>query len=108
MIRLKMSRANRRVILACLAVITGVTLTGPAWKETSMPASLGNSAITASRAVDALLNDGGPDSTALAGHKSDGSALVAAAAGADDQQFYQLGELLVRGGLSSTIINLSR
>jgi hypothetical protein len=58
--------------------------------------------------LEALLNDGGPDSAAPARHKSDGSALVAAAAGVDDHQFYQLGELLVRDGLSSTIINLSR
>ena len=67
---------------------------------------------TASGAVDseleALLNDGGPDSTTPARHKSNSSALVAAAAGTDNQQFYQLGELLVRDGLSNTIINLSR
>jgi len=113
MVKLKMPRARRRVILACLAVIVGVTASaGPAWKESSVSASPGQPAITASGVVDArlkaLLNDGGPDSAAPARHKSDSSALVAAAAGADDKQFYQLGELLVRDGLSRTIINLSR
>ena len=54
------------------------------------------------------MNDGVADSTAPAGHTSVSSALVGAAAGADDQQFYQLGELLVRDGLSHAIINLSR
>ena len=72
----------------------------------------GKPAITASGAVDseleALLNDGGPNSATSARHKSNSSALVAAAAGADNQQFYRLGELLVRDGLSDTIINLSR
>ena len=113
MVKLKMPRARRRVILACLAVFVGVTASaGPAWKESSVSASPGQPAITASGVVDArlkaLLNDGGPDSAAPARHKSDSSALVAAAAGADDRQFYQLGELLVRDGLSSSIINLSR
>ena len=113
MVKLKMPRARRRVTLACLAVIVGVTASaGPAWKESSVSASPGQPAITASGVVDAglkaLLNDGGPDSAAPARHKSDSSALVAAAAGADDKQFYQLGELLVRDGLSRTIINLSR
>ena len=54
------------------------------------------------------MNDGGPSSATAARHKSNSSALVAAAAGADNQQFYRLGELLVRDGLSDTIINLSR
>ena len=78
-----------------------------------MSASPAKPAAKPSRAVDprllqALLNDGVADSTAPAGHKSGSPALVAAAAGADDQRFYQLGELLVRDGLSSAIINLSR
>jgi Glycosyl hydrolase family 26 len=60
------------------------------------------------RALQALLNDGGSNSAASAGHTSSSPALVAAAAGADNQRFYRLGELLVRDGLSTTIINLSR
>jgi hypothetical protein len=111
-IQVKMPRARRRVILPCLAVIAGVTLTGPAWKEVPVSASSGELAITASGAavtgLETLLNGGGADSAAPARHTSDSPALVAAAAGADDQQFYQLGKLLVRDGLSSTIINLSR
>lgn len=102
-----------RVILTCLAVIAGVTvLADPAGKESPVPAGSGKQSITASDAVDsemeALLNDGRPNSATPARHKSNSSALVAAAAGADNQQFYRLGELLVRDGLSGTIINLSR
>jgi len=113
MIKLKMPNAKWRVILTCLAVIAGITvLTEPAWKESPVPAGSSKPAITASGAVDseleALLNDGGPNSATSARHKSYSSALVAAAAGADNQQFYRLGELLVRDGLSGTIINLSR
>jgi hypothetical protein len=113
MIKLKMPRGTWPVILTCLAVIVGITaLTEPTWKESPVSTSPGKPAITASGAVEAemeaLLNDGGPNSTTSARHKSNSSALVAAAAGADDRQFYQLGELLVRDGLSNTIINLSR
>jgi len=113
MIKLKMPKAKWRVILICLAVIVGITvLTEPAWKESSVPTSPGKPDIMASGAVDseleALLNDGGPNSATPARHTSNSSALVAAAAGADNQQFYRLGELLVRDGLSDTIINLSR
>jgi hypothetical protein len=69
-------------------------------------------AITAADSVDsklkALLNDGWPAEGTRGYFKSTSAALVAAAAGADNQQFYQLGELLVADGLSDTIINLSR
>jgi hypothetical protein len=113
MIKQKMPRTKRRVVLTCLAVIVGITaFTGPTWKGSSVSASSSKPAITASGAADseleALSNDGGPNSTTSARHKSPSSALVAAAAGADNQQFYQLGELLVHDGLSNTIINLSR
>ena len=113
MIKLKIPKAKWRVILTCLAVIAGITvLAEPTSKESSAPASSGEPAIMASGAVDselaALLNDGGPNSGTPARHNSTSSALVAAAAGADNQQFYRLGELLVRDGLSDTIINLSR
>jgi hypothetical protein len=113
MIKLKMPEAKWRIILTCLAVIVGITaLTEATWKESSVSASSGRSAITASGAADsgleALLNDGGPSSATPARHKSSSPALVAAAAGADNQQFYRLGELLVRDGLAGTIINLSR
>jgi hypothetical protein len=117
--KLKTPKAKLRVIRACLAAIAGIAvLTGPAWSESPAPGGLGKPAgldkpaITAFGAVDsgpeALLNDGGPSSATAARHKSNSPALVAAAAGADNQQFYRLGELLVRDGLSDTIINLSR
>jgi hypothetical protein len=68
--------------------------------------------ITASGVVDsaleALLSDGRPGNATSGYYKSSSAALVAAAAGTDNRQFYQLGELLVRDGLSDTIINLSR
>ena len=109
MIKLKMPKEKWRVILTFLAGIVGITaLTiGSVVSDSSS-----KPAIAASGAVDselkALLNDGGPSSATSARHRSNSSALVAAAAGADNQQFYQLGELLVRDGLSNTIINLSR
>jgi hypothetical protein len=113
MIKLNMPKAKWLIILTCLAVIVGITaLTEATRKGSSAPTGSNKPAIAASRAVDselaALLNDGGPSSATPARHKSNSSALVAAAAGADNQQFYQLGELLVRDGLSNTIINLSR
>jgi hypothetical protein len=112
-ITLKMPSAKWRVILTCLVIIAGIiVLTGPAWKESPGPAGKGKPAIRASGVVDselaALLNAGQPNSATSARHKSNSPALVAAAAGADNQQFYRLGELLVRDGLSGTIINLSR
>jgi hypothetical protein len=113
MIKLNMPKARWLIILTCLAVIAGITaLTEAPWKESSVPTGSSKPAITASGAVDselaALLNDGGSSSATPARHKSNSSALVAAAAGTYNQQFYQLGELLVRDGLSNTIINLSR
>ena len=63
MIKLKMPKAKWRVILTCLAVIVGITaLTEPTWKESSVPASPGKPAITASGAVP-----GKPAITASAG-----------------------------------------
>ena len=113
MIKLKMPKAKWRVILACLAVIVGITaLTEPVWNESSAPTSTAKPSIMASGAanseLEALLNDGRPNSATPARHGSGSAALVAAAAGADNQQFYQLGKLLVRDGFSNGIINLSR
>ena len=113
MIKLKMPKAKWRVILACLAVIVGITaLTEPVWNESSAPTSTAKPSIMASGAanseLEALLNDGRPNSATPARHGSGSAALVAAAAGADNQQFYQLGKLLVRDGFSNAIISLSR
>jgi hypothetical protein len=69
-------------------------------------------AITASgvvnSALEALLVDGGPGNATSGYYTSTSAALAAAAAGTDNRQFYRLGELLVRDGLSDAIINLSR
>lgn len=112
-IKLKAPGARWRVILTCLAVIAGLAvLTEPAWNESPVRAGSGQPAVRASGAADsalrALLNAGEPDSAAPARHMSNSPALIAAAAGAYNRQFYRLGELLVRDGLSGTIINLSR
>jgi hypothetical protein len=88
-------------------------IVGPAtWADLLKTPPPGRQVITASGVVDsgleALLNDGGPDVTTSGYYKSSSAALTAAAAGTDKRRFYQLGELLVRDGLSDAIINLSR
>ncbi len=88
-------------------------IVGPAtWADLLKTPPASPPAITVSGVVDsglaALLNDGGPDDTTSGYYESSSAALAAAAAGTDNQRFYQLGELLVRDGLSNTIINLSR
>ena len=119
MIRLKVRKTKWRVVLAWLAIIVGITaLTGSTWKESSVPTSPGKPHIAASPditapdpvdpALEALLNEGMPDSATASLHNSPSTALVAAAAGADNRRFYRLGELLVRDGFANTIINLSR
>lgn len=90
------------IVLVVIAGALGIT------------ASLGNSSPTTSRlAVNAaaemetLLNEGNGDTTA--GYfEAPSSALVAAAAGDYNSKFYDLGELLVKDGLGSTIIELGR
>jgi Glycosyl hydrolase family 26 len=111
-IKLKMPKMKWRVVLICLAVIVGITaLTMLRWKGSASTRPT-EPAITASGAVDseleALLNNGSLNDTRSDYYMSTSSAMAAAAAGADNQQFYQLGELLVRDGLANTIINLSR
>jgi hypothetical protein len=113
MIKLKMPKAKWRAVLACLAVVVGITaLTMPTWIGSTASSSPSKPDIKASGAVgsdlEALLNDGGPGDTSSDYYKSTSSALVAAAAGADNQQFYQLGKLLVQDGFANAIINLSR
>ena len=100
------------VLLTCLAVLVGITAFAiPRWSRWGASASP-NVSVSAPGTVDprlqALLNDGGPNYTGHDYFKETSSTLAAAAAGADNQQFYRLGELLVRDGLSDTIINLSR
>ena len=101
------------VVLTCLAVIAGITvLTEPAWKGAPASAGPNKPAVRAAGAanseLETLLNAGEPNSATPARHTSTNPALIAAAAGAYNQKFYRLGELLVRDGLSGAIINLSR
>jgi peptidoglycan hydrolase-like protein with peptidoglycan-binding domain len=88
-------------------------IVGPAtWADLLGNPPSGSQVITVSGVVDsgleALLDDGGPGATTSGYYKPSSAALTAAAAGTDNRRFYQLGELLVRDGLSNTIINLSR
>jgi len=93
------------VVLVALAAALGIT------------ASLGNSSTTTSKPpvtatadsadVQALLGDG-RDTTADGYFRTTSSTLVAAAAGAYNSRFYDLGELLVKDGLSHTILDLGR
>ena len=57
--------------------------------------------------VKALLSDG-RDTTAEDYYRTTSPALVAAAAGAYNSRFYDLGTLLVKDGLSHTILDLGR
>ncbi len=117
MTKLRLSKQKWVIVLFCLVFILGViVVTKPPWIGSwvhlvgTAPAK--PPAITGSGAVDSeletLLTDGGPNTSASGYYESSSSALVAAAAGADNQRFYQLGELLVQDGLANTIINLSR
>ena len=97
------------VILTCLAVIAGITvLTERAWKQSPASARSSKPAVTVDSELKALLNAGMPNSATPARHTTNSPALIAAAAGAYNQEFYRLGELLVRDGFSGAIINLSR
>src|SRR5580698_9294472 len=117
MTKLRLSKQKWVIVLFGLVFILGIiVVTKPPWIGSwvhlvgTAPAK--PPAITGSGAVDseleALLTDGGPNTSASGYYEPSSSALVAAAAGADNQQFYQLGELLVQDGLANTIINLSR
>jgi hypothetical protein len=65
------------------------------------------SAAEAAAEVKTLLNDG-PGETSKKYFTRTSSTLVAAAAGAYNSKFYNLGQLLVQDGLSHTIIDLGR
>ena len=116
-IKPKMPQIKWLIVLSCLAVVVGVTAWAiPEWRGSAVSASPGQPAPSGTpgaadsglQALESLLNDGGPNETGPGYFTSSSPALAAAAAGADNQQFYRLGELLVHDGLSTTIINLSR
>jgi hypothetical protein len=109
MIKLKMPMAKLRVIPACVAAIVGITaLTTAIWMGSAVAARLSKPTVRVDSRLQALLNDGWPNGTKRGYYLARSPALVSVAAGADNRQFYQLGELLVRDGLADTIINLSR
>jgi peptidoglycan hydrolase-like protein with peptidoglycan-binding domain len=88
-------------------------IVGPAtWTDLLKTPPADPPAITVSGVVsselEALLTEGKPGDTTAGYYKSSSAALASAAAGTDNRQFYRLGELLVRDGLSNTVINLSR
>lgn len=101
------------MVVACLAVIASITaLTRPTWANLLRAHPTASPSVTASSdtgaELAALLNDGAPGDTGSGYYESPSSALVAAAAGAYNQEFYRLGELLVRDGFAHATINLSR
>jgi hypothetical protein len=104
---------RRWTVLACVAVIAVVAVvTRPAWTDALRAHPAGGPAATASEAADSelasLLNEGQPGKDTSGYYLPSSPDLVAAAAGADNQRFYQLGRLLVRDGFGNAIINLSR
>jgi hypothetical protein len=91
------------IILSVFVGMLGVTASCEHISTTtSKPAATATAA-----EVKALLNEGnGEEATGY--FEATSPTLVAAAAGEDDSSFYDLGELLVRDGLGSTIIELGR
>jgi hypothetical protein len=91
------------VVLVALAAALGITASfGNSSATTGNPAD-----IAVSAEIKTLLNEGGGD-TAQGYFEATSSTLVAAAAGDYNSKFYDLGELLVKDGLGSTIIELGR
>jgi len=88
------------VFVGVLAVMAGCT-------NVSTSTTVRPSAAAIAAKIRALLNEGDGDTT-TGYFEATSSALAAAAAGEDNSNFYDLGELLVRDGLGSTIIELGR
>ena len=116
-IKPKMPQIKWLIVLSCLAVVVGVTAWAiPEWRGSAVSASPGQPAPSGTpgaadsglQALEALLNDGGPNETRPAITSQAALLWPRQRRATDNQRFYRLGELLVRDGLSSTIINLSR
>jgi Glycosyl hydrolase family 26 len=103
--------AKKRIFLILIRLVVLAGLLGAAAscgnppKPASKPSAAAIAAIAAE--IKTLLNEGTGDTTE--GYfEGTSSALVAAAAGKYNSQFYDLGKLLVKDGLGRTIIDLGR
>ena len=95
-------------ITIILTVFVGVLGITASCENVSTTTSSSKPAATAAATeIRTLLNEGNGD-TATGYFEAASPTLVAAAAGEDDSDFYDLGELLVKDGLGSTIIELGR
>ena len=91
------------IVLAAFAATLGITASfGNSSTPTAAPA-----AVAVTTEVRTLLNEGNGD-TVKGYFEATSPALVAAAAGDDNSNFYDLGELLVKDGLGNTVIELGR
>jgi hypothetical protein len=89
-----------------VAGVLAVVFSSPARKSVAAADPVQISAADAAE-LKVLLNEGNGDTTS--GYfENTSSSLVTAAAGGYDRKFYNLGKLLVKDGLSRTIINLGR
>jgi Glycosyl hydrolase family 26 len=93
-------------ILIRFVVVAGLLGVAASCGNPPKPAGKPSAAVIAAE-IKALLNKG-PGDTAKGYFQATSSALVAAAAGDDNSQFYDLGKLLVEDGLGHTIIDLGR
>jgi hypothetical protein len=94
-------------ILIGLAVLAGALGIAASFGHSSTTTAIKPADSAVAREVETLLSKGKGD-TAEDYFKSTSSALVAAAAGDYNSRFHYLGELLVKDGLGSTIIDLGR
>jgi hypothetical protein len=90
------------VVLMALAGALGIAAIFGNW-----PTGAGQPAVTAAAEVKTLLSEGS-GATVKGYFEATSPALVAAAAGAYNAEFYDLGELLVKDGFGNTIIDLGR
>jgi hypothetical protein len=109
-----MKKTRRKIIpnlvrVAIFAGVLGITAScGNSSTSVSKPPAASKPALTKlTPEAKALLADGGGE-TSKDYFKTTSSSLVAAAAGSDNSKFYDLGKLLVKDGLGTTIIDLGR
>ena len=95
------------IILIVLVVGAGVLGITASLVHSSTATSKAKAAAAAAAEVKALVKEGDGD-TSKGYFEATSTALVAAAAGALNSEFYNLGKLLVKDGLGNTIIELGR